>query len=248
MTARITETAVIMQPTFLPWLGFFDLIDQADFFVFLDSVQFEKQSWQQRNKIRTHKGLEWITVPVLIRGRFGQLIKDAQINQVKFPHKHIKQIRQNYNRAPYFKTYDEELCDVLRKGGEDLSLCNLNIRIIKWVSSKLSLSTQFVRSSELDTTGKRSELLVNILKKLNTHMYLSPLGSLNYIKNEYHFFHENKITFFFNNYVHPEYNQTYRPFIPYASIIDLLFNEGDKSIDIIRSGRRKPINGEDLIK
>ena len=96
-------------------LGYFDLIDQTDTLVFLDDVQFEKQSWQQRNKLRTPNGLEWITVPVLIKGRFGQLIKDVTINPVNFPDKHIKQIKQNYSRALSFPVYFEELTNLVEK-------------------------------------------------------------------------------------------------------------------------------------
>ncbi len=240
--------AVITQPTYLPWLGYFDLIDQADIFVFLDTVQFEKQSWQQRNKIRTSKGLEWITVPALIKGRFGQLIKDVELNPIKFPDKHIKQIRQNYSQSPFFEAYYEEFSDILAKESEASSLCDVNIGIVKWLCSKLSLKIDFVRSSELKATGKRSELLVNILKEINADSYLSPLGSLDYIKNDYCIFEKNNVAVTFQNYTHPEYRQIYKPFMPYASIIDLLFNEGERGLKIIRSGRKESFQAKELIK
>lgn len=247
MRGKEVTTIAIMQPTYLPWLGYFNLIDQADIFVFLDSVPFEKQSWQQRNQIRTPKGLEWITVPVLIKKRFGQLISEVDINPVRFPNQHIKQIRQNYSRAPHFRSYEEEFFEVLKQASEGFSLNSLSITLIKWICSKLSLTTRFVRSSELSATGKRSELLVNISKELDAAIYLSPLGSLDYIKNEYHYFEEAKIDVLFNQYVHPEYNQTYTPFLPYASVIDLLFNEGPESASIIRSGQQTSIHAKELI-
>jgi hypothetical protein len=240
--------AVIMQPTYLPWLGYFDLIDQADTFVFLDSVQFEKQSWQQRNKLRTTKGLEWITVPVLIKGRFGQLIKDVEINPLNFPDKHIKQIKQNYSRTPSFKAYFDELSDVLTIAAKDLSLCNLNIAMIKWLSSQLSVSARFIRSSELGLSGKRTQLLISILKSIHANTYLSPLGSWEYLKEEWRLFRENGIEVEFQGYFHPQYRQIYNPFVPNASAIDLLLNEGEQSGAIIRSGRRDVIRPEELMK
>jgi len=239
--------AVIMQPTYLPWLGYFDLIDQADVFVFLDTVQFEKQSWQQRNKIRTSEGLEWITVPVLIKGRFGQLIRDVEINPVAFPEKHIKQIKQHYGRAPYFHKYFDELADLLIMSSKDLSLNNLNIELIQWACSKLSLSPVFYRSSDLGVTGKRTELLVNVLKAIKATQYLSPLSSWDYLKNDHCQMSSHNIALGFHNYAHPEYRQVYDPFIPFVSIIDLVFNEGERSAAVIRSGRREEFRPDALV-
>ena len=247
MKSSPDRKAVIMQPTYLPWLGYFDLIDQTDIFVFLDNVQFQKQSWQQRNQIRSNEGLEWITVPVRIKKRFGQLIRDVEINPVKFPEKQIKKIHQHYSRASYFNDYYEEFSGVLTDAVKNLSLCDLNITMIEWFCSKLSLSSDFIRSSELKAEGKRAELLVNILGELDIDTYISPIGSLEYIKDDINYFQDNKITVLFSNYVHPEYNQIYKPFIEYASIIDLLMNEGDGSAEILRSGRREPTHISKLV-
>lgn len=237
----------IMQPSFLPWIGYFSLISQVESFVFLDNVQFEKQSWQQRNRILTKNGLEWITVPVLIKGRFGQLIKDVEISPVKFIDKQIKQITQNYGRAKYFDEYADEFFDCLIEFSQGLSLSDLNISLIKWFCRKIKISTKFFRASELNATGKRSELLVNILNELQAEQYLSPIGSLDYIKKDYGIFKKNKIKVFFEQYDHPEYRQVYNGFTPYASIIDLIFNEGSASKSIIVSGKRDNLNSEEII-
>jgi len=101
-----------MQPTFLPWVGYFDLIDQADEFIFLDSVQFEKQSWQQRNRILGHSGLEWITVPVFSKGRLHQKICDVEIKTADFPTKQLRMISHHYAKAPYFNAYWEDLKEI----------------------------------------------------------------------------------------------------------------------------------------
>lgn len=237
---------VIMQPTFLPWIGYFDLIDQSEAFVFLDTVQFEKQSWQQRNKIITHNGFEWVTAPVFLKGRFGQLIKDVEINPIKFPDKILKQIKQNYSRAQYFKTYYPEFADVFRDKAKDLLLSKLNIDLILWFCDKIGISLHFYRASELDIDGKRSQLLIQILKEIGISDYLSPLGSAEYLKEDSHIFLSNSIRVYLHNYEYPAYQQPHDPFLPYASVIDLLFNEGEKSLYIIRSGRKPNILLEEL--
>lgn len=248
MKGSIDKVCVITQPTYLPWIGYFDLADQADEFVFLDNVQFNKQSWQQRNRIKTaNKTLDWITVPVLSKGKFGQIINDVEINVTDFPEKQIKSIAQNYSRSPYFECYFTELSEILRQGERDRSLCSLNTRIILWASSKLNISTRFRWASQLKLEGKRSELLVKICSELSASTYLTTLGSMQYLKEDYHLFKEKKINVYLHNYIHPEYSQLYPPFVSNACIIDLLFNEGERSMDIIRSGRDSSQNIEGFI-
>ena len=226
MDAMPSKIAAIMQPTYLPWVGYFDLIDQVDVFVYLDDVQFEKQSWQQRNQLRGPGGLEWITVPVRIKGRFGQLICDVEINPVKFPDKHIKQVAQNYRRAPYFKDYFESFEAAIRKAADSGVLCGLNISMIEWCCQNLSIGTKRVRSSQLGVEGRRSERLVQLLDKLEADRYLSPMGSYEYICEDSECFDREMVKVSFLQYEHPEYKQVYDPFMPYASVIDLLFNHG----------------------
>jgi len=233
-----------MQPTYLSWLGYFDLIDRVDIFILLDDVQFIKQSWQQRNQIRTSKGLEWITVPVKIKGRFGQHIKDVQINPIKFPDKHLRQLTQNYSKSAFFKYYFGEFENTLKETCKSGLLYDLNVRSLKWLCSKLGIRTEFVRSSEIGVEGKRSERLVKLLKSIGVGNYVSPIGSYSYIKEEFHWFSEYGMEVSFAAYEHPEYHQVYFPFYPYVSTIDLLFNEGDASLEILRSGRREVITME----
>src|SRR5690242_14000816 len=123
----------ISQPTYLPWLGYFDLIDQVDLFVFLDNVQFEKQSWQQRNRIKTPTGLQWLTVPVAFRGKFGQLIKEVEIRDPEFCKNHLRAIELNYRRTPFFDSYFPELKEHFASITSRSLLADLNIRLIEWI-------------------------------------------------------------------------------------------------------------------
>jgi len=226
-----------MQPTFLPWLGFFDLIDQSDNFVLLDSVQFEKQSWQQRNRARGAEKLEWMTVPVFIKGRFGQSIQDVEIRTDQFPEKIVKSIDQHYGKCRYYSEYRKNFIDILTRSKTHRSLATLNAELINWLIGELGINVNLYFSSRLKTEGTRSGRLVSILERLNGKMYLSPRGSYEYIMEDRQIFKKAGIDVCFQNYSHPVYEQRYKPFVPGASIIDLLFNEGPASLDIIRSGR-----------
>jgi hypothetical protein len=235
----------IAQPTYLPWLGYFDLIEQVDAFVILDSVQFEKQSWQQRNRIKTPTGLQWLTVPVVFRGRFGQLIHDVEIRDGEFWRDHLRAIELNYRRAPFFEKYFHEL-GVRLTCSAGFRLADLNVRLIEWFMSVLQIQTPLLISSRLGQPGKRTELLANICSYLGATEYISPIGSSVYLLQEIETLEHRSIEVFFQNYEHPHYLQMFPPFIPYASILDLMFNEGERGLEIVRSGRRKLLTPEQV--
>ena len=227
----------ISQPTYLPWCGYFDLIDQVDTFVILDSVQFEKQSWQHRNRIKTATGLQWLTIPVSFRGHFGQLIHEVEIREAAFAHKHLRSLEINYHRARYFDFYFPEVAQLLVSRA-DSRLVDLTIPLLEWFRSKLQIKTRFVRSSILAAEGKRTELLANICVELGATEYLSPISSAEYLLDEMDALTARDIEVAFHHYEHPEYQQLFAPFVPYASVLDLLFNEGPRAPEVIRSGRR----------
>ena len=234
--------AVIMQPTYLPWLGYFDLMDQADIFVFLDSVQFDKRSWQQRNRIKSHHGEMMLTVPVLTKGKFDQRICDVKIDPAsKFSNEHLKAIKFNYAKAPYFQEYFKAIENILNK--EHSCLCEITIGLISCFKDMLGISTKLVRSSHLNVNLSKAELLVQICEKVGADQYLSPLRSKDYI-GDGQLFAENHIDLIYHQYKHPQYNQLWGDFIPYLSVLDLLFNEGSKSLAIIRSGREMAISSK----
>jgi hypothetical protein len=231
----------ISQPTYLPWLGYFDLIDQVDKFVVLDSVQFEKQSWQQRNRIKAPNGLQWLTVPVMFRGRLGQQVKDVEIREAEFCRKHLRAIELNYRRAPFFDQYYPEISLVMRTFSTGSLLSDLNLKLIEWFMRVLGVQTTVVLSSTLPTEGKRTELLGNICTLLGAKSYLSPIGSAVYLLDELRAFTQREVDVAFQHYQHPVYRQQFPPFCPFASVLDLLFNEGERSVEIVRSGRRTPL-------
>ena len=232
MTCR---TVAIMQPTYLPWSGYFDLMDQCDLFVFLDTVQFDKRSWQQRNRVKTDRGELYLTVPVLSKGRFEQRIAEAEIDASRhFEDTHVRTVDMAYAKAPHATPYLSQWAAVMRAGHGRLA--DLNIALIEWLRDAAGIPTKTLRASTLDVSGKRVELLVEICKAVGADHYLSPAGARAYIE-ENDLFGVNGIELSYQAYSAPRYRQLHGEFIPSLYTLDLLLNEGDRSLSLIRSGR-----------
>lgn len=238
----------ISQPAYLPWLGYFDLIDQVDTFVLLDNVQFEKQSWQQRNRIKTPTGLQWLTVPVIFNGRFGQQIREVEIRELDFWRKQLRTIEVNYRRAEYFDRYYSEFSELLSSPTSGNRLVGLTSRMIEWFCRILEIRAKILFSSEMEQPGRRSQLLLNLCRILGADYYLSPLGSAVYLCDDLGIFADARIQVGFQHYEHPEYRQLFPPFVPYASCLDLLFNEGPNAMQIVRNGRREAFAPSDVLE
>jgi WbqC-like protein family len=235
----------ISQPSYLPWSGFFDLIDQVDQFVLLDDAQFVKQSWHQRNRIKSPSGLLWLTVPVVFRGLLGQPISDVAIRDAQFWEKHARAVEVNYGRALYFERYYPHLKQILKDGSSGGNLSELNIALITWLAEELNISTRLVRCSTFHLEERRSPKLVSICKLLGASDYVSP-RSADYLLQDNELFVDAGVKVWFQNYTHPIYDQRFPPFVPYASVLDLLFNQGPASGDIMRSGRRAALSPDQI--
>ena len=217
------KTIAIMQPTYLPWLGYFDLIRQSDVFVLYNTVQFYKRSWQQRNRIRNKAGELMLTVPVKSKGEFDQKIAEVQLDNPKAAlNKHLKTIQQSYAKARNFNRFFPELAALYQQ--DFLLLQELNATLIRFGMKALNLKAELVFSSELNTSGSKVNGLLNICKKLGATEYLSPQGSKAYIE-ENNLFPEAGIALRYHQFVHPVYPQLNSPdFICHLSFIDYLFN------------------------
>jgi hypothetical protein len=162
----------IHQPNFLPWLGYFYKIAKCDVFVLLDNVQYVKNSFINRNKIKTPQGAQWLTVPVKTKGRFGQLIKDVEINNtVDWRKRHLRTLEMNYKRAKYFEPVFRGV-EAIYFARDWQNLCELNIEILKWVVSILGIEKKLMRASELNVKGEGTQLLINIVKEVGGNTYL----------------------------------------------------------------------------
>ena len=229
----MSRNVAIMQPTYLPWSGYFSLIESVDIFVILDTVQFQKRSWQQRNQIKTSQGSNWLTVPVVSKGKRNQLIKNTQIAKDRdFEKKHLKSIEFNYIKSRFFDEEFKPIFDLLNK--DHKYLAELNFTLINYFCKRLNIETEIIKSSDLNGRGKKADLLCSICKELNACKYISPPGSKDYLQESNTFLEANIPVLYFN-YSHPSYDQLWGDFLPYMSIVDLLFNTGNKAVELVKN-------------
>ncbi|MFP4475056.1 MAG: WbqC family protein [Desulfatibacillaceae bacterium] len=223
----------VHQPQYLPWLGYFDKMDAADVFCFLDDVQFKKNEWQNRNRIRKPDGWQWLTVPVL--HDFGQLIRDVRTNDKQaWRRKHLAAIRTSYAKAAHYEDVAPLLEHAL--GREWELLAPLCIRLCTDIASRLGLTTRLVTSSAHDTSDDPTGRLVDLCRALGADTYLSGAHGTDYMELDR--FEDAGIDVLVQHYEHPEYEQLHPGFEPFMSVVDLMLNHGERSLDILRGGRR----------
>jgi len=222
----------ILQPGYLPWSGFFEQLHRSDVFVLYDDVQYTKNDWRNRNRIKTAQGVKWLTVPVRSKSSF--LIKDVSIDGTQWQRKHIKTITQNYSKAPFFEHYSVELFDLLKRSWK--FLVDLNFALIKWFAEKLEILTPIKLSSDLNIVGSKVARLIKIIHKFDGNRFYEGFSGKNYIDEEV--FKRKSISIVFQDYACFEYPQLFGPFVPFLSVLDLLFNCGRKSLEYIIKGSK----------
>jgi hypothetical protein len=228
----------IMQPTYLPWIGYLAMIDRVDRFIYLDSVQFARRSWQQRNRIRSGDGELMLTVPVFSKGLRGQTIAQTQVDWASgFARKHLKSIETVYRRTPYFEQYFEPLR--VKYTQEAATLADFTTGLIEFLCGAFGIQTPCERSSGLPGAGKQAELLASICKSVGASQYLSAPRSRDYIEQS-HAFERAGVTVRYHEYEHPIYPQGAGPFLSHMAAIDLLFCcGGQDGLEILRRGVRR---------
>jgi|ERR1700683_223499 len=227
----------INQPAYLPWLGYFHRIAVADAHIVLDHVQFEKNSFTNRNKVRTREGWCWLTVPVKTAGKFGDLpIYDLEIASDRpWAAKHWETLRLNYSQAPFFDQHAAFFRSVYTRTW--LKLADLMREVTGYLLNVLGIRTKLYFSSQMRASGKKDELVLNLCRELEATVYLSgPLGR-NYLREE--LFDEHKIAVRYDDYHHPAYSQVYPGFETYMAAIDLLFNAGPASREILLKDQQR---------
>jgi len=232
----------IMQPTYLPWLGYFELIDSTDVFVLLDNVKLEKSSWHVRNNIRSANGKTTLTVPVsLTNGRLHTLINEAQINtNLQWKQKHLRSIEQNYCKTKYFDAFFPMLEDQINRAHQNLA--SLNAAVIRMIAAYLGISTSIILASSIeDVYGAKDLRLLSICKKLRADLYYSPRGSSIYLDRESvgGVITNAGIHVVYQDFVPTRYPQQFKPFLSHMSVVDAIFNCGAAgTYNLIQQGRR----------
>lgn len=227
------KTVAIVQSNYLPWKGYFDLINSVDEFILYDEVQYTRRDWRNRNLIKTPKGLEWITVPVEVKGQYTAPIRDIRIADPGWGRKHWASIMHNYARAPHFKEYAPAL-EAAIAGAKDTHLSLLNRRLIELVCGLLGVRTRLSWSWDYASSGERNERLIGICRSAGATRYLSGPLAKDYLDEAQ--FAAHGLSVQWADYAgYPEYPQLHGKFEHGVTILDLLFNTGSAATRFMKS-------------
>ena len=222
----------ILQPNYIPWKGYFDLINKVDIFVIYDTVQYTKNDWRNRNKIKTLNGIEWITIPVTQKS-LNQTIDETMVVNPAWKKKHWNTLKCNYGKAKYFKEY-KSYFEHLYCSIETMYLSQINYLFIKTICDILDINTKIMFSSEFNMPENRVEKLIYMCKALDADVYISGPAAKNYLDES--LFNANNIRVQWMDYTsYPKYSQLSPPFEHGVTILDLIFNEGPNSKKYIKS-------------
>lgn len=214
---------VILQSNYVPWKGYFDLINEADVFVFYDCVKYTKNDWRNRNIIYTKNGKQWLTIPIESSAT-SQMIEEVEIKNTKWQKQHFKTLFFGYKKAPYFSQLEELITDYLQEK-EWKSLSELNQYLLIKISEKIKITTQFRNANEFDMSGDRVERLFAILEGLEATEYISGQAARSYLDGQEYRFEEKNILLSFKEYSsYKTYSQLSEPFEHGVSILDLIAN------------------------
>ena len=222
---------VIVQPSYIPWRGHFDLIRRSDVFVFYDDVQYDRRGWRNRNRIKTPSGSQWLTIPAHARGAQteGIPINAIATARTDWPQQHLKALVRSYEQAPFFNDYREWLEHVYLSPPP--LLADFTIPLTMDISNFLGIRhTRFVRASELNASGNKTARLIDVLQKVGATHYLSGPTARSYLDEQQ--FVDAGIELEWMTYDYPEYDQLYPPYDPHVTILDLLFMRGARAQDL----------------
>lgn len=220
----MTKKVAIVQSNYIPWKGYFDLINSVDEFILYDDMQYTRRDWRNRNRIKTPQGLLWLTIPVQVKGKFFQSIKETCVSDLNWAKAHWKSISFNYGRAPYFKLYQDAF-ESLYLNMTETSLSQINYAFIRLICDLLSIKTPISWSMDYALVEGKTERLVSLCQQAGASVYLSGPKAQNYLDEA--LFEQAQIKLLYMDYSgYPEYPQLYPPFEHGVSILDLLFNTG----------------------
>ena len=217
----------ILQSNYIPWKGYFDMIASVDEFILYDDVQFTKNDWRNRNKIKTPTGVQWLTIPVR-QENLEQKISETKISDKRWADKHWKTIKQNYSRAQYFSEYTGIIAETYQQAAKLELLSEVNLLFLRTICQLVNIKTIITSSSDYTLHGDRVARLINLCQQTSASSYISGPAAKCYLDESA--FSQAGITVEWMSYSgYPEYSQLYSPFEHGVSIIDMLFNLGSQS-------------------
>ena len=224
----------VIQSCYVPWRGFFDLIGRCDQYVIFDRTQYVKRHWHNRNRIKTASGVEWFTIPVISKGRYGQPIDEVEIEK-PWAEKHWRTLELAYRRAPFFEALAPTVRDWYERAAKERRLTEVNALFLREIVSLLGLGTRIVRDTDYPTQGVKTERLLGIARAAGADRYLSGPSAKAYFDES--LFASAGIGVEWMSYEgYPEYRQLHGPFEPAVSVLDLLFNMGSEAPGYLHAG------------
>jgi hypothetical protein len=231
---EMSKRVAIVQSNYIPWKGYFDLIHSVDEFILFDDMQYTRRDWRNRNKIKTPKGTEWLTIPVDVSGKYYQKIRETQIANPNWAAEHWKAIAHNYGKARYFSELKEVFYQLYEKASQKLLLSEVNYHFITAICQLLNITTQISWSWNYQLADGKTERLVSLCSQAQATHYISGPAAKSYMDLEVFLAAGIEVSFFdYSNY--PEYEQRFPPFEHAVSIVDLIFNQGDNAFKFMKS-------------
>lgn len=221
----------ILQSNYIPWKGYFDIINMADEFVLYDEMQFTKRDWRNRNIIKTANGTQWLTIPVITKGKFEQRIMDTEVLSPAWTNEHWRALQCNYAKAEYFDRYAKEVQELYRKCSEEKYLSRINFIFLKGICDVLQIETKFSWSTDYKLGKGKTEKLVNICMQADADEYISGPAASDYIDNK-KFESKNIVLTYMDYSGYQEYPQLYGEFEHRVTMLDLLFHTGENAKNI----------------
>jgi len=237
---RPPRRVAIVQSSYVPWKGYFDLVNLADVFVLLDDVQYTRSDWRNRNRIKTADGLRWLTIPVSVKGRFGQRIDETRIADSRWRKRHWRSLEQAYARAPWFEQQRDRFRALYLDSTEE-ALSTVNRRFIEAICAALGITTSVTSSTEygVQVAADPSDRVAALVAAVGGSEYVSGPRARAYLRLEP--FHVRGVTVSYIDYDgYPEYHQLHGPFEHQVSVLDLLFNEGPDAWRYMKSFTAEP--------
>jgi hypothetical protein len=217
----------IVQSNYIPWKGYFDLIASVDEFILYDDMQYTRRDWRNRNYIKTPKGLEWLTIPVEVKGKYLQKIRETRVSEMDWAQTHWKTLVHNYAKAPHFAHY-RALFEDLYLGCREEYLSRINRRFIEAICRELGIATKLSWSMDYPLVDGKTERLLGLCKQVGAGHYLSGPSARGYLEEEQ--FAQEGITVEYMDYSgYPAYQQLHGEFQHGVTVLDLLFNEGPEA-------------------
>jgi hypothetical protein len=221
----------IVQSSYIPWKGYFDLIRSVDAFILLDDVQFTRRDWRSRNQIKTQHGLAWLSIPVHTTGRYTQLIQDTTASDPEWRKRHWLTLRASYGKTPYFERYADRLESLYLQASQRLS--EINHAFITTICDWLGISTPISWSSDYGVRSVRSQRLLELCTAAAASEYVSGPSAKTYL--DVPLFNAAGIAVRFVDYAgYPEYPQPHGPFVHHVSVLDLLFCTGPGALQFMK--------------